>query len=505
MKLNYKITSLILALIMLVSILTGCPSPAPNFECPAHVDANNDDACDMCRVSVVEYVDFFNFNDLHGKFEDSDTQPGVDEITTYLERARLTNEHVVFLSTGDMWQGSSESNLTNGNIIVDWMNYLDFDAMSIGNHEFDWGTEFIEENGELAEFPFLAINIYYRDTNEPVEWCEPSVMIERGNVKIGLIGAIGDIISSISSEMTQEIYFKTGNDLTELVKAESERLRKEGADMIVYMLHDGASQSGYGDIPDYKIKSFYDPSLSDGYVDLVFEGHTHRQYVYEDSWGVYHLQGGGDNSDGFMHVEAKVNFANGKVTVTQIGAVEHSEYKNLADSPIVDDLLNKYWDEIKVAYEKLGHNNAYRNSDEITDLVAKLYYEAGVAKWGDEYDIVLGGAYLKLRSPYKIEYGDVYYSDIQSVLPFDNKIVLCSIKGVDLLDKFYNTSNGDYHIYFGDLKASEVDPDGTYYIITDTYTSTYSYNNITEIEYYDNFTFARDLVAAYVKEGNWNK
>jgi len=154
-----------------------------------HVDQDDDGSCDECGESVIIFLDMFVINDLHGKLCDSNTQPGVDEMTTYLKNAYATKDHVLLLSSGDMWQGSSESNLTHGLIVTDWMNELDFVSMTLGNHEFDWGEEYIRENAALAEFPLLAINIYDRNTNQPVDYCQPSVMVQRGGATIGIIGA----------------------------------------------------------------------------------------------------------------------------------------------------------------------------------------------------------------------------------------------------------------------------------------------------------------------------
>jgi hypothetical protein len=89
-----------------------------------HTDADNDGECDDCGISVVIVLDLFAINDLHGKFCDSDAQAGVDELTTYLKNAYENEDHVLLLSAGDMWQGSSESNLTKGYIITEWMNHL---------------------------------------------------------------------------------------------------------------------------------------------------------------------------------------------------------------------------------------------------------------------------------------------------------------------------------------------------------------------------------------------
>ena len=82
-----------------------------------------------------------------------------------------------------MWQGGSESNLTGGLIMTDWMNAIGFSAMTLGNHEFDWGEDGITPNKEAADFPFLAINVYRRSTNTRAEFATPSVLIEKSGIK----------------------------------------------------------------------------------------------------------------------------------------------------------------------------------------------------------------------------------------------------------------------------------------------------------------------------------
>ena len=483
---------------------TEKPTDAP-IDRDAHTDEDNDGSCDDCGISVIITFDFYALNDLHGKFDDTDTQGGVDELSTYLANAYNTDDNVILLSSGDMWQGSFESNSTKGLIITDWMNELDFVSMTLGNHEYDWGEESIKANVALAEFPFLAINIYERDTNERVDYVKSSVLVERGGMKIGIIGAIGDCYSSISGDKVEEVYFKTGAALTELVKAESEKLRAEGADYIVYSIHGGfGSNSSASMVQTSSLRGYYDASLSrDGYVDLVFEGHTHRSYAFEDEYGVPHLQNGGDNS-GISHVEVRLNYANGydRVSVSEI--IKPSRYANLEDHPIVDELLQKYADQVDAGKLVLGQNSRLRNSTEIKNLVADLYYEAGIERWGDKYDIALGGGFISVRSPYDLAAGEVKYSDLNSLLPFDNQLVLCSIKGRDLKNKFFETSNSNYYIAYGDYGASirnNIDYNATYYIITDTYCSSYSYNNITVVDYYDAGVYARDLIADYIRAG----
>ena len=133
-----------------------------------------------------------------------------------------------------------------------------------------------------------------------------------------------------------------------------------------------------------------------------------------------------------------------------------------------------------------------------------MYYQAGMKKWGEEYEIALGGGFISVRSPYSLNAGNVTYAQLQTLLPFDNELVICSIKGSDLLSRFYHSDNSNYYISYGDYGANlknNIDPNATYYIVTDTYSSLYKPNRLTEIARYDAGVYARDLIAEYIKNG----
>lgn len=473
--------------------------------CVTHVDYNMDGSCDWCDQTLVTTFDFYTINDLHGKLADGENHPGVDELSTYFETARLRDDNVIILSAGDMWQGSAESNLTYGAIITDWMNDVGFAAMTLGNHEFDWGEAYIRQNEQIAQFPFLAINVYERGTNQPVDYCQPSAVVDASGIQIGIIGAVADY-DSIAPDKVEDIYFKTGSELTSLVKKESERLRSEGVDFVVYMLHDGYGSSigaGGNVISSSQIKSYYDVALSDGYVDLVFEGHTHQGYVFTDEYGVAHLQNRGDNKGGISHVEVEFNMVTGSFSVNTTDLVSTEAYSSLYDDPIVSELLEKYKDEVAIANQVLGQNKSQRSSTYLRQTVAQLYYELGVEEWGSEYEITLGGGFLQTRSPYDLPAGEVKYGQLQSLFPFDNDLVLCSIKGKDLLNRFINSDNSNYYISGDPTLMSRVDPDGTYYIVVDSYTASYEPNRLTVVEEFVSGIYARDLLAEYISEGGF--
>ena len=90
-----------------------------------------------------------------------------------------------------------------------------------------------------------------------------------------------------------------------------------------------------------------------------------------------------------------------------------------------------------------------------------------------------------------------------SIFPFDNELVLCSIKGNYLKSQFLS-GRDNYYVYCeGDVQSlkDSVVEDQTYYLVTDRYSSLYADNHLTEIEIYDTTTFARDLLAEYIRKG----
>lgn len=377
--------------------------------------------------------------------------------------------------------------------------------MTLGNHEFDWKTDKIKTNAELAKFPFLAINVYERATNQRVAYCRSSVMVKKDGAKVGIIGAIGDCYSSISASMCKDVYFKVGSELTALIKAESQNLKKQGADYIVLSIHDGyENSSSYSQSISNSDMTWYDASLSNGYVDMVFEGHTHQSYMLVDSYGVNHLQAGGQNQ-GVSNAVAKINYANGKST-TSTKILANSTYEKETHDGIIDTLVETYSSEIGNPDEIIGENGQYRNSYALRTAMASAYLRKGQSMWGSEYDIVLAGGSINVRYPSYLPAGNVTMRQIQMLFPFDNEVQLCAIKGVDLLNRYFN--NTKYYYARGNnadsvearLKNGQ-DLNKTFYIVSDSWNSDYSINNLTVIKTLGDVCYPRDCLAEYIKAG----
>ena len=444
-------------------------------------------------------LDIYGFNDNHGVVKDTEGKGiGIAKLTTFAKEMSA-GKNAVFISQGDMWQGSVESNFTKGNLMTEWMNQLGFVSMTVGNHEYDWGSEYIIQNQQLANFPTLGINVLKRSDNKRVDYLSPSVTFEKAGAKIGVIGAIGNCLSSISGSKVKDVYFATGEALTNLVKEESNRLRNnEHCDFIIYSIHGDAMHD-----PD----DSYDISLSTGnYVDLVLEGHTHQGYYYEDDGGVFHIQNLGDSKSVYdVTVNLNLEAATYTVVPTLYDTSYYSDYIYLADDATTLSLIDKYYDCFSFAYEELGVIDGFKDPNTIRSKVADLYLEVGTERWGSQYNLICGGGYMSCRGD-GLHAGSVHYSDISQLLPFDNELVLCSIRGSDLANTQFIQGATTYFVAwseFGENMRYNIDYSETYYLISDTYSSDYAPNHLTVVDNYDVGVYARDLLAMYIQEGGW--
>jgi sulfur-oxidizing protein SoxB len=183
---------------------------------------------------------------------------GLDRIATVLNAIRAERgDKTVFLDGGDTWQNSYTSLVTRGQDMADCMALLKPAAMT-GHWEFTLGTERVKELAQSLRFPFLALNV--RDT----EWDEPafpaSIMLERGGVKIAVLGQAYPY-TPIANPRWMIPNWSFGireND----VRAEVEKARKAGADLVVLLSHNGFDV-------DRKLASRV------AGIDVVLTAHTH--------------------------------------------------------------------------------------------------------------------------------------------------------------------------------------------------------------------------------------
>jgi sulfur-oxidizing protein SoxB len=161
---------------------------------------------------------------------------GLDRLATVVNRVRAErgNDKVLFLDGGDTWQGSLGSNASRGQDMVDCMALLKPDAMT-GHWEFTYGEARVKELIKSLGFPFLALNIRDTEWNEPA--FEPMKMFERGGVKVAVLGQAFPYTPVANPRWMMPKW--SFGIREEDVRANVEKARKAGAQLVVLLSHNG--------------------------------------------------------------------------------------------------------------------------------------------------------------------------------------------------------------------------------------------------------------------------
>jgi 2',3'-cyclic-nucleotide 2'-phosphodiesterase/3'-nucleotidase len=210
-------------------------------------------------------------NDLHGAVETSATQ-NLARTATYLKNQKAANPDTLIIANGDMFQGTALSNYFLGQPVVDFMNEVGFDQLNVGNHEFDWGIDFLDRywdgdltNGE-ADFPLVSANIVHKTTRKPLTYSSPYSIVELPHIKVGIIGVIGSTLtSSISYSRVADYEFL--DQVTTVAKYAKELRTQQSVDFVIVNIH------LQGDASNRSLASL----VGDERIDLIINGHTHIQ------------------------------------------------------------------------------------------------------------------------------------------------------------------------------------------------------------------------------------
>jgi 2',3'-cyclic-nucleotide 2'-phosphodiesterase (5'-nucleotidase family) len=196
----------------------------------------------------------------------------------------------LILCAGDTFQGgyiAHEEKTISNELLSD----IGVQAMALGNHEFDWGIDTLTTLCKASPFPMLSANLINATTDSQASFVTPSCVIDKGNVRYGVIGAIGSgETSSIAAGMLGDYTFSPA---VRYVTDEVAKLKAQNCDLIVLLVHDDIASN-------YTVSLGNALSVSDG-VSGIFGGHSH-QFQAGTSGNLPYVQGG-SNSKGYCKMK----------------------------------------------------------------------------------------------------------------------------------------------------------------------------------------------------------
>ena len=391
-----------------------------------------------------EYIDMYELSDFHGavNYESHSDYDyiGLPKLATYLDNKRANNPGgTLVLSAGDMFQGSADSNLTRGYMVNYAMHYMGFDAMCVGNHEFDWTTDWLKKNAELTysgySIPFLGANIV-KDGELP-SYLNKSTVITRGDYKIGVIGVIGsNLESSVLKTALNGIEF---TKYDQILASETARLKsEEGCQAVVLLAHESAGHI---------------ESLTG--IDAIFGGHEHKNkiYNYDGVPSVATLNYG----QSIGHISLKFDKATKEFVSSETAELDEMKgVSGLADNEDIKSIMEQYAPEInKIKHIRLAKTDADLKFDgALKNICTSTVYNSSVdfvkasASEIDSEKIVAAFHNVNGGIRSDISKGEITYGDVYKSFPFDNEIVLIKITGAEAKTKFsYLSKLGCYRIF----------------------------------------------------------
>lgn len=247
---------------------------------------------DTIKLRIIETTDIHtNVMDYDYYKDQPSQQIGLSRAATLVKQAREEAVNSVLVDNGDLIQGSpmgdymAAKGINAGEIhpVYKAMNQLDYDVGNIGNHEFNYGLEFLKNSIDGANFPYVSANVFDKKTGE--HYFKPYLIKthtfkdtdgQSHEIKVGYIGFVPPQIMVWDKKNLEGKVF--AEDITETAKKLVPQMKKEGADVIVAIPHSGISTD------PYKLgaeNSVYYLTEVEG-IDAIAFGHSHAVFPGKD-------------------------------------------------------------------------------------------------------------------------------------------------------------------------------------------------------------------------------
>ncbi|MDR0903930.1 MAG: 5'-nucleotidase C-terminal domain-containing protein [Ruminococcus sp.] len=363
---------------------------------------------------------FYHTGETEGFLNSSDTAIGADIIAGIVKGKRAEFPATFFFDTGDAFQGSFLVNMDSGENAVSVMNAMDYDAMTIGNHDLDYGLERTLELAEQTRFPVLvqesaAIN------NPPLV---SSALIERGGVTVGVFG-ITTPASKHKSSGGFDLDFGTIPELAVYATKTAETLRSQGADIVVLLSHIGTVDNS----TVRNIGNIYDIAENAEGIDLIIDGDIYAEGSVTLTPGMIPISIAGEQGEDIGMVQVYKN-ENGGFNIKSSVIT-----KSASVSATPDPETAKVLAACNENAERLSKNVVAISAVTLTDFEREVIrsQESVIAdmvadsmRWAGDSDIAFCNA-GNVRGP--IFEGKVTLGVISNILPYSNIIYVADLKG----------------------------------------------------------------------------
>ena len=406
-----KLLSLLLAIAMVISLAACEKKPVMGKD-----------------ATATEPVVIVHTNDVHGAVE------GYAKVAALADQYAAEGAYVLVLDAGDYSQGDTAVSLSQGATAIELMNMVGYDAVALGNHEFDYGFEALKKNMESAQFPVLAANVKY---NGELAFDDAAVFTTPGGTKIGVFGLdTPETATKAHPGKIQGVTFAGGEELYQIAQDMVNMLREdEGCNYVICLGHlgidDETAATGNRSIDLLnKVTG----------IDVFIDGHSHstEEEIVEKTntdrkVGDTILTSTGTKLENIGVVAIKDSTITTTCVPTEGIEVAADDAIAARAAAIIAEIEADYGTvfaktEVTLNGEKDPGNRTQETNlgDLITDALVW-----GAEQQGETVDAAItnGGG---IRAT--IEAGDITKKDINTVLPFGNTLSIIKITGAELLE-----------------------------------------------------------------------
>ncbi|KTS36318.1 MULTISPECIES: bifunctional UDP-sugar hydrolase/5'-nucleotidase UshA [Pantoea] len=413
-------------------------------------------------------------NDHHGHFwANAQGEYGLAAQKTLMDQQRYDVQAkgggALILSAGDVNTGVPESDVLNAEPDIRGMNLIGYDAMALGNHEFDKPLSVLQKQQKWAKFPFLAANIYAKGSDKRL--FKPWAIFNRMGLKIAVIGlTTTDTLRIANPQNVAQIEIR--DPVKETEKAVAELRASDKPDVIIALTHMGHyddGQHGSNAPGDVELAR----SLPPGTVNVIVGGHSHDAVcMAKENVSVADYQPGQpcqpDRQNGVWIVQAKewgkfvgrgdFTFRNGELTLDNYQLIPVNlkhKVKNLDGSetwlPYQEAIAqNGAMMKLLTPYQlRAGKQLAVNvgRSDSVFDgdrskvrfeqmPLAQLIMRAQMAATQADFAVISGGG---IRT--SLAQGEISWRDLLQIQPFGNQVVSVTLTGKELLNYLATVAN----------------------------------------------------------------
>ncbi len=355
---------------------------------------------------------------------------GIAEMTTLVNEIRATNPRTFLFDSGDIFTGALAKE-TQGALAFDLMAIMGYDALGIGNHEFEYGVEVFGWQKNRAPFPVLSANMFYKGTNHP--FAQTHTIIEREGVRIGAVGIMGrDAVSAIIPAFIAPL------DVTDEAVAVQKSVDaiRDDVDIVVLLAHQGKTAPMQTDAEtDPRTQRDIDADIrlagAVTGVDVMFAGHadagTPKPVIHPDTGTIIMQTYGQATHLGFL--ELVLDGDTRRITAYD-GKLIPVDADRYAPDPLVRARIESARAKFPALFEVIGRSGAYMNRKYMEEsALGNLFADIFREKAGTDITFIHPGSLRK-----DLPAGEIRRVDILDVYPFIDHVLTMELNGRQIKD-----------------------------------------------------------------------